>query len=307
MKRIAIILVAAMMVVPSFVQAQSNKKGKVVSPVIEGKNKVREINYDTICKFTTFNPKLVYYCNFDYSKLTEILDHRKPEWGTFRPVMNYLQVSGRAPMRICAIYAINPDYNDETGRQALLDSARIDAVAQLKTLEQWMKDKDMKNKLQLNVAQIDYRYWKGDSYFTQDRPKDDLIHVGVILYFGSKKINLFPSASDGARTFNDVKFFPNDATVQPSYDDMLDDLAQYLKEDERLEVLLIGHSDNVGTDAYNKGLSRQRATEVKKALISRGVPEFRIEIEARGDSEPIGDNKTYEGRIANNRVNVKIQ
>ena len=287
--------------------AQSKKGKKEVSPILVGKNKVRETNYDTICKFTSFNPKLIYYCNFDYDVFDSILEYRKPGWGSFRPVMNYLQVSSRAPMLICPIFAINPSYSDEAGRQELIDSASAQALREVKGLVQWMAGKDMKNKVQVKVAQIDYRYWKGDSYFTTEQPKDDVIRVGLILYFGSKKIDLFPSAAEGARTFQDVKFFPNDATVQPSYNEMLDELAQYLKEDERLEVLLIGHSDNVGTDAYNKGLSRQRATEVKKALIARGIHEYRIEIEAHGDSEPIGDNKTYEGRIANNRVNVKIQ
>ena len=47
--------------------------------------------------------------------------------------------------------------------------------------------------------------------------------------------------------------------------------------------------------------------EVKKALLMRGIDASRIEIIAKGDADPIGDNSTYEGRIANNRVNIKIQ
>ena len=165
----------------------------------------------------------------------------------------------------------------------------------------------MKNKLQLNVAQVDYRYWQGTEYFTTEQSADQLIHVGVLLYFGTKKVNLFPSAAEGAKSFKDVKFFPNDATVVESWEPMLDSLAVYLQENERLEVLLRGYSDNSGTEAYNLGLSRQRAVEVKKRLTARGISDYRIEIEAKGTADPIGDNATYEGRIANNRVAIIIQ
>ena len=118
---------------------------------------------------------------------------------------------------------------------------------------------------------------------------------------------MFPSAAEGAKTFKDVKFFPNDATVVESWEPMLDSLAVYLQQNERLEVLLRGYSDNTGTEAYNVGLSRQRAVEIKKRLIARGISDYRIEIEAKGTADPIGDNSTYEGRIANNRVAIIIQ
>ena len=131
--------------------------------------------------------------------------------------------------------------------------------------------------------------------------------MGYILYFGTKKVDLFPSAASGAKEFRAVKFFPNDATVVESYEPLMDELAQYLSENERLEVLLRGYTDNSGTDAYCTGLARQRATEIKKKLVARGISEFRVEIEAKGSSDPIGDNDTYEGRIANNRVTITIQ
>ena len=118
---------------------------------------------------------------------------------------------------------------------------------------------------------------------------------------------MFPSAAEGAKTFNDVKFFPNDATVVESYESMMDSLATYMIKNERLEVLLVGYSDNTGTEQYNKGLSRQRAVEIKKKLTLRGVPEYRIEIEAKGSDDPKGDNSTYEGRIENNRVSIRLQ
>ena len=134
-----------------------------------------------------------------------------------------------------------------------------------------------------------------------------MIRVGLICDFSSKKIDLLPSAAKNARSFAEIKFFSNDATIQPSYTAELDDLANYMKQEKNLEVLLVGYCDNVGTEAYNMGLSRQRAVEVKKALIKRGIQEHRIEVIAKGEDDPVGDNNTLSGRSANNRVTVTMQ
>lgn len=309
MKRILILLLVAIMV-PVCANAQSGQKKskKEVSPVIEGKQKVRRADYpDTIWKFCTFDARLKYYTTFDYSQIPAILSQRKPKWGSFTPVVNHLQTVARAPMRICAVYAVNPSITDEDEIAAIQSQAEAEAVEALHALTAWMTKMEMKNKVQINVAQIDYRYWQGTEYFFTEQTQDPLIHVGLVLYFGTKKIDLFPSPADGAKTFNDIKFFPNDATVQVSYDPMLDSIASFLRENDRLEVLLTGYSDNRGTEVYNTALSKQRCTEIKKALIKRGVSEYRIEIVPKGSADPLGDNDTYEGYIQNNRVAVKIQ
>ncbi|MCQ2278111.1 MAG: OmpA family protein [Bacteroidales bacterium] len=309
MKRL-IILIAALMLIPTFGMAQSAKpkKGtKEVSPFVEGKQKVRMTDYDSIWKFTSFDQKKIYFCDFDYSQMGTLVEERHPEWGNFNPVMNYLSTVSRSPMRICAIYAINPNINDPSKRRQLEEQAKEEALLSLNQLKDWMVNKEMKNKTQLMVAQVDYRYWQGTDYFVKPQTQDAIVHVGVLLFFGTKKIELFHSAGEGAKTFADVKFFPNDATVQPSWESYLDDLAEYLKQNDRFEVLLQGYSDNQGTEAYCMGLSRQRCVEIKKKLIARGIPEYRIEVEARGTADPIGDNSTREGQIANNRVAVSIQ
>lgn len=307
MKKLILFAVVAVLF-PLAIPAQNAKKGaKVVSPFIEGKQKVRKADYDSIWKFTTFDAKKIYYCDFDYSSIPTLIEERRPDWGNFSPVMNYLTTVSRSPMRVCAIFAVNPTIDDENTRQQLIEQGKSEALEALQTYQSWAADEKMKNKLQLNVAQVDYRYWQGNEYFSNEQPSDPLIHVGLLLYFGTKKINMFPSAAEGAKKFNDVKFFPNDATVVESWEPMMDSLATYLKENDRLEVMLRGYSDNSGTEAYNLGLSRQRAVEIKKKLTMRGISEYRIEIEAKGAEDPIGDNNTYEGRIANNRVAIIIQ
>lgn len=287
------------------------KKGKKTEPVVDegGKRKVRETAYDTIWKFFTPGPKTFYYLNYDYNKFRPLKweKDKDRDWGTFDPVMDYLTSAGRIPMHICAVFAINPNITDQEQHDALVEEARLEAVKSLDYFRDILNEKEMKNKVFYKVMEIDYRYWKAEEFYYQEVPSTDVIRVGLIMDFSSKKVDLFPSAAAGAQTFAEIKFFPNDATIQESYLPELESIASYMKEHSGLEVLLTGYCDNVGTEAYNMGLSRQRAVEVKKALVQRGIQEHRIEIIAKGEDDPVGDNNTYNGRLANNRVKVQLQ
>lgn len=287
------------------------KKGKKSEPIFDtsGKRKVRETAYDTVFKFTEFDAKKFYFIPYDYNKFRKVRweDSGKRDWEEFTPVWRYLISAGRIPMHLCAVYAINPNVTDPDLRSELKDKAEMEALISLDYFRDILIEEEMKNKINYKIVEVDYRYWKGESYFIDPQPTDEIIRVGVVCDFSSKKIDLFPSAAAAAKSYADIKFFANDATIQPSFLPEVEDLAQYLKDNPDFEVLLTGHSDNVGTEVYNMGLSRQRAIEVKKALMRRGIEDFRIEIIAKGDTEPVGDNNTLAGRTANNRVTVVIQ
>lgn len=307
MKKYFIIMLAFLLLPTTFILAQSKKSNKnAVSPYIEGRQKVRQADYDSVWKFTSFDSKKKYYLNYDYTQFTKVADAWRPDFGNFDVVMNYLVRNPRSPMKVCAIYAVNPSIRDDAERSSLKENAKAEALESLQALETYMKNEHMKTKMQPCVAEIDYRYWQGTAFFTEPQTSDPLIKVGLILYFGTKKTSLFPII-ENAQTFKAVKFFPNDATVQESWYSLLDEVAKYLEDNDRAEVLLTGYTDNQGTEAYQKGLARQRATEVKKLLEARGVEDFRIEIEAKGSDNPEGDNSTYEGRIANNRCTITLQ
>ena len=219
--------------------------------------------------------------------------------------MNYLEKVSRASMTLCAIYAINPEITDHAERTELQQQAREEAKVSLDAFTNWKSKKGLRNKTQYKVAEVDYRYFKGANFYNEQRG-DNIIHVGVLIYLGSKKKNIF-SADTTKHTFPDIKFFPNDATIVESWNPVLDELADYLKNNDRKGVILSGYADNQGTEAYCLGVSRQRAMEVKKALLMRGIDASRIEVVAKGDADPVGDNSTYEGRILNNRVNISVQ
>ena len=86
----------------------------------------------------------------------------------------------------------------------------------------------------------------------------------------------------------------------------LGNLANSLSKFGDSKLLLVGHTDDKGTDTYNADLSRRRANAVASYLISRGVPSGRIETSGRGETEPIAPNDSDANRQKNRRVEVAI-
>ena len=81
----------------------------------------------------------------------------------------------------------------------------------------------------------------------------------------------------------------------------------FLKENSDKRVDLEGHTDSIGTEQYNQGLSERRAASVKDYLTKRDVDAGRITTRGFGETKPIADNKTAEGRSKNRRVEIKVR
>ena len=104
--------------------------------------------------------------------------------------------------------------------------------------------------------------------------------------------------------YDNLLFATNRATILSSSNGSLDALANYLGTAKKIEV--VGHTDSVGNDQYNLELSQDRADAVKKYLITKGVPTESITTLGLGETQPISDNNTSEGRAKNRRVEFKI-
>ena len=107
-------------------------------------------------------------------------------------------------------------------------------------------------------------------------------------------------------TVGDVLFAAGKAEIGPGAQRSIDKLAEFLKAYPKRNVLIEGHSDNVGNEEFNIKLSQQRADAVRDLLVTRGIALQRIRTKGYGPKFPVVDNDTAAGRQQNRRVEVVV-
>lgn len=105
----------------------------------------------------------------------------------------------------------------------------------------------------------------------------------------------------------DVTFATDSANVASNFYPVLDDVALVLDEFDKTIVVVEGHTDSTGSDAYNQNLSINRANSVTSYLLSRGLQPQRFVVRGFGESRPIADNATDFGRQQNRRVAITLE
>ncbi len=104
----------------------------------------------------------------------------------------------------------------------------------------------------------------------------------------------------------DVSFDLDSDVVRPGLYNELDRIAQIMVKYPQTSILVEGHTDSTGSEAYNQQLSERRASGVKNHLVQRGVETSRVNVLGYGESRPVVTNATPEGRQMNRRVEIRI-
>ncbi len=108
-------------------------------------------------------------------------------------------------------------------------------------------------------------------------------------------------------TLKNIFFETNSWQLKEESRTQLDEMAQFMRQNPSVVMEIVGHTDHVGTEAYNLELSRKRAEAVATELTKRNIELYRIKSRGAGYSVPIGDNATEEGRSANRRTEFVVK
>ena len=104
----------------------------------------------------------------------------------------------------------------------------------------------------------------------------------------------------------DVLFAFNQSELTPTAKSQLDSIMGKLEDADVVSIKVVGFTDSVGSDTYNQALSQRRASSVAEYLLSQGVAPNKLTSEGKGESQPVADNETDEGRAKNRRVELHI-
>jgi OOP family OmpA-OmpF porin len=105
----------------------------------------------------------------------------------------------------------------------------------------------------------------------------------------------------------DALFDFDKSVLRPDGRQSIDDAVAKLRGVDLEMVIATGHTDSIGSDAYNQRLSERRAAAVKAYLESKGIPASKITTIGKGESQPVATNRTAEGRQKNRRVDIEFK
>jgi outer membrane protein OmpA-like peptidoglycan-associated protein len=192
------------------------------------------------------------------------------------------RVRGEASERVCA---------DATAQMAAYGDAREGALRATLELERSLQD-DLRRDLNELRAEAKTR-------------QDELFNA--LSQMEGKFASIRRDARGTIVSLADILFDFDKATLKRDVEFNLVKIATILNQFGEMKILIEGHTDSIGSDEYNLGLSKRRAQAVYDFLVSQDVAAARLSAEGYGESRPVADNGTEEGRQKNRRVDLVIQ
>jgi outer membrane protein OmpA-like peptidoglycan-associated protein len=197
--------------------------------------------------------------------------------------------------------------------RTLLDEQRrlLDEAEQRdKRLEELNKALDEKNKeisaMQEAKTGLESELVKKQQILLEKQRQDEKLR-GVETMFTPAEAKVIRESNNLRIRLVGLTFPSGRATIQPEYFSLLTKLQRAIREFPTAKVVIEGHTDNIGNDAYNLNLSATRARAVQQYLIANmGLSEDRVQAVGYGEEKPIANNETDEGRVQNRRIDVVI-
>lgn len=144
-------------------------------------------------------------------------------------------------------------------------------------------------------------------YLYNYHEKDDLYYIANLRLAEAGKDTRHKLIETGSFSTNEILFDTGKSTIKPASADVLKELGDALSENPNVKITITGHTDSDGNEAENQKLSEQRAESVKNYLAKNfGISAERMTTSGKGESQPIADNKTEDGKKQNRRVEFKV-
>lgn len=188
------------------------------------------------------------------------------------------------------------------GKQNLTDSEKRNAAAQAEI------DKQAALKLAKQMSDADLQRQQGDILKgkqalqeSEKRTADALAALSSLAMLKEEERGLVLTLSGS------VLFRSAQSALLPQAQEKLDQVAKALLAIPTRNLIVEGHTDSQGSDAYNQGLSQRRADAVREYLVQKGYPADRIQARGKGEGSPMAKNSSAEGRANNRRVEIVIE
>ncbi len=124
---------------------------------------------------------------------------------------------------------------------------------------------------------------------------------------GQARVEKLPGDVVRVTMTNQTAFETDSSTIKAGFNSTMDKLADVVVRYGKTTLVVVGHTDNVGTNAYNQRLSERRALSVAQYLEAHRVNAMRLATAGKGESEPVAPNSTESGRQANRRVEIYLE
>lgn len=174
---------------------------------------------------------------------------------------------------------------------------------------QAVADRLIENGVNKNIITVESRGIKDLAYsYATDQGKELSNRVMVTLYIPAKIVEepkVEPKKESVIVTLR-INFATDSAEITSEWIPLVQEFSDFLQENPQVKVEIIGHTDNVGREDENLDLSVRRALSVKKSLQEDGIASERLSFSGMGESAPVADNNTSEGRRLNRRIEVKL-